>query len=82
MAKRKNPLNKGTYFHLYVDNCQYKMNIEPDEIKIISSDDVFDFLLNMQFINDDVNKRKEELVKQYQHYKYNESAKLLMIMNS
>lgn len=77
MAKRKNPLNKGTYFHLYVDNCQYKMNIEPDEIKIISSDDVFDFLLNMQFINDDVNKRKEELAKQYQHYKYNESAKFI-----
>lgn len=36
-------------FQSYVDGCTYKMTYEtPDEIKIIKSDDVFDYIYNVK----------------------------------
>ena len=63
---RKTWLNKGSYFDLYVKACNYKMNFdEPMEIKTITSDDVFDYLLDVRSINANVNRRKERLSKDY-----------------
>lgn len=71
-ALRKTYDERGSYFHLYVGRCEYDMTLEePSEVKLITSDDVFDYLLDIRSINAHVNRRKEMLSKQYLDYKYN-----------
>ena len=42
-ASRKSTIDKGSYFDLYVKHCDFKMSFdEPTEIKLVTSDDVFD----------------------------------------
>ena len=70
-AVRKNRIDKGNYFNLYVDLCKHNMIYEePTEIKVISSDDVFDYLLNIRAINARVNRNKERLSKEYLNAKF------------
>lgn len=70
-ATRKSPFDKGNLFEVYVRNCDFEMIIdEPDEIKIISSDDVFDYLLDVRSINANISRRKEKLSKEYLEAKY------------
>ena len=69
-ASRKSPIDKGSYFDLYVEHCDYEMSFEqPMEIKLITSDDVFDYLIDVRSINANVNRQKERLSKEYLDYK-------------
>lgn len=71
-AKTLNDINKGSYFDEYVKLCKYEMAYdEPLEIKLITSDDVFDYLLDIRSINSNVNRKKEALSKEYLDYKFN-----------
>lgn len=71
-AQRKNTFNKGNRFDSYVELCSYEIGInDPSEIKMISSDDVFDYLLDVRSINQHVNRIKERLGKEYLEHKYN-----------
>ena len=73
-ASRRSKVNKGSYFDLYVDHCNYEMSFEqPMEIKLITSDDVFDYLLDVRSINASVNREKERLSKAYLEYKFNKA---------
>ena len=73
-ATRKSPIDKGSYFDLYVKHCTYEMSFEqPTEIKLITSDDVFDYLLDIRSINANVNRQKEKLSKEYLDYKFNKN---------
>ena len=68
---RKSTLDKGSFFDLYVRSCEYDMSLdEPLEIKTITSDDVFDYLLDIRSINSHVNRRKERLSKEYLEAKF------------
>lgn len=71
-ATRLNPLEKGGLFDLYVSECDAMMNYlnSPSEIKAITSDDVFDYLLDIRSINSTVHRRKEELSQEYLNNKY------------
>lgn len=72
-ANCKSDNEKGTFFKQYVDSCQYEMALEkPLEIKALSSDDVFDYLLDIRSINSNINRRKEILCREYLNTKYNE----------
>lgn len=72
-STRKSNLDKGTFFDLYVEDCQYeKIYEEPDEIKTITSDDIFDYLLDIRSINANVNRRKEKLSREYLEAKYSD----------
>ena len=54
-ASRKSSIDKGSYFDLYVKHCDYEMSFdEPTDIKLITSDDVFDYLLDVRSINANV----------------------------
>ena len=71
-ASRKSLIDKGNVFETYVRTCNCEMGFEsPLEIKVISSDDVFDYLLDIRSINTNVNRRKIELSKEYLNNKYN-----------
>ena len=70
-AVRKNKIDKGNYFKLYVDKCKYKINNNNfEDIKMISSDDIFDYLLDVRAINSSVNRKKEELSKEWLEARY------------
>lgn len=74
-ASRKSSIDKGSYFDLYVKRCDYEMSFdEPTEIKLITSDDVFDYLLDVRSINANVNRQKEKLSKEYLDYKLNKDG--------
>lgn len=74
-ASRKSPIDKGSYFDLYVKHCDYEMSFEqPMEIKLITSDDVFDYLIDVRSINANVNRQKERLSKEYLDYKFNNNG--------
>lgn len=71
-ADRKSNFDKGTFFELYQEKCQYEMAFEkPIEIKLLTSDDVFDYLLDIRSINSNVNRTKEYYSQVYLNHKYN-----------
>lgn len=71
-ASKKNILNKGNLFDLYVKRCTCEMSFNnPYEIKLVTSDDVFDYLLNIRSINSGVNNTKDRLSKEYLNNRYN-----------
>ena len=73
-AERKSRLDKGPYFDLYVEHCDYNMTFDsPLEIKLITSDDVFDYLLDVRAINSNVNRTKERLGREYLNYKFEDN---------
>lgn len=71
-ATRKQKFSKGEFFNKYVDRCSNDMVLEkPDEIKIVTSDDVFDYLFDIRTINNHIDKNRNELFEEYLNYKYN-----------
>ena len=56
----------GEMFQTYVDYCKYETSLEiPDEVKIIKSDDVFDYIYNVKRINNRGFNQREALLKEY-----------------
>lgn len=71
-AIKKSDVSKGVYFDNYVSLVSFEMSLEkPMEIKLITSDDVFDNLLDIRAINTGINRNKDFLVKAYLDNKYN-----------
>lgn len=72
-ASKRNLDNRGDFFKNYVkicnDRCELIHLSECKQIKYISSDDVFDYLLDLRAINTGINRRKENLVNEYYEYK-------------
>ena len=74
-AARKSKIDKGSYFSLYVNSCNFEMSMEkPIEIKVLTSDDIFDYLLNIRSINSGVNNRKEYLTNEWLNLKFNKES--------
>lgn len=74
-ASKKNINDLGELFDTYVDRCESIMTFNRyKEVKLISSDDVFDYLLDLRAINSKVNRRKEILSEEYFNYKYTPSS--------
>lgn len=71
-AERKNPIEKGAFFDNYVQRTSYDMGLTPVEIKAITSDDVFDYLLDVRSINTGIHRRKEDLSQEYLQKKFTE----------
>ena len=70
-ASRNNPFAKGERFDSYLRLCKYEMtNNIPYEIKAISSEDIFDYLLNVRRINHGLYNRRSEVTKEYVSSKY------------
>ncbi len=75
-AIRKALLNKGSIFEWYVQLCDFSMSYDkPIDIKMITSDDIFDYLLDVRSINTNVNRRKETLSQEYLTEKYDISER-------
>lgn len=74
-ALRKSIRDQGSFFNLYVKWCEYELSFQhPLEIKFISSDDIFDYLLDIRSINANVNRRKEMLSQEYLTAKFGHNS--------
>lgn len=69
--KRDTIYNRTNFFEDYVKLCNYKVkNKIPENSRIITSDDVFDFMLNLRSINEGIDRKREELFEDYLDTKY------------
>lgn len=63
--------NRSNFFEDYTRMCSYELDCNiPRHSKIITSDDVFDFMLNLRSINNGINQKREELFDEYLDAKY------------
>ena len=61
-AERDTLSNRSSFFGDYIGMCDFEMTHEgrPEEIRMITSDDVFDFMLNLRALNDGVDRKREQ----------------------
>jgi predicted ATPase len=63
--------NKSNFFPDYVKLCQVNVRAEiPDNSRIITSDDVFDYILDIRHLNEGIDLRREEVFAEYLDAKY------------
>lgn len=68
---RESVYNRSNFFEDYLKMCDFEMR-EPvsESSRIITSDDVFDFVLNLRCLNDGISQKREELFEEYLENKY------------
>lgn len=70
-ADRESIYNKSNFYSDYVKLCKVYIEDEiPKDIKIITSDDVFDYMLNVRNINDGIDQKRSEIFGDYLESKY------------
>ncbi len=64
--KRDSLYNRSNFYEDYTAMCRYDTERAiPKESCIITSDDVFDFMLNLRSVNEGIDQRREELFEEY-----------------
>lgn len=64
-AIRHSEYNKSPFFEKYVNLCRIYGDDIPQNSQILSSDDVFDYVMNMRYLNSNVDFHREELFRGY-----------------
>ena len=75
------PFNTGELFDTYVNMCEYRMGYDdygykyhiPNGSRIITSDEVFDYLIASRVSNQDIAERKEKAIPTYEELKFGEN---------
>ncbi len=78
------PFNKSAIFDYYLDFCDYKTAVDdygnelkiPSKSRIITSDDVFDYMLNVRVNNDEINESVEKARKYREELAFKETIKM------
>ena len=72
-VQRDSLYNRSNFFEDYIRLCDFETEHKiPKHSAIITSDDVFDFMLNLRSINEGIDRRREELFQDYLERKYGE----------
>ena len=87
--KRISPFNIGETFDLYVRECEYKLWLDdcgnfcdiPRESRIITSDDIFDYMLAVRSNNSEIADAVKEHKKRYAELKFGETIKMQGLNN-
>jgi predicted ATPase len=70
-GSRDSIYNKSNFFPDYVNMCDIYVETDiPKNSRIITSDDVFDYILNIRSINEGIDIKREKLFKEYLESKY------------
>lgn len=70
-VQRDSLYNRSSFFEEYIKLCGYELNTSlPDNSRIITSDDVFDYILNVRSVNSGIDGKREELFEEYTENKY------------
>ena len=65
--------NKSNFFLDYVSLCDMDAREDiPENSRIIASDDVFDYMLNIRSLNEGIDQKREKLFKEYLDAKYSQ----------
>lgn len=71
---RDTPYNRSNFFEDYTDCCGFQLAGPaaslPAASRVITSDDVFDFMLNIRTLNQGIDRKREELFDEYLEAKY------------
>lgn len=67
---RHSAFNSGAFFSQYVKGCKLTGEQLPNNSQILTSDDVFDYVLNIRYLNDGIDARRTELFDEYMERKY------------
>lgn len=63
--------NRSNFFEAYTKLCDYDIKIRiPPHSRVITSDDVFDYMLNLRSINNGIDYKREDLFHEYLDEKY------------
>lgn len=69
--KRESRFNRSAFFLDYIGLCRYEgAGPMPEGSSIITSDDVFDYMLNIRALNEGIDEKREELFAEYTELKY------------
>ena len=70
-AARESVYNRSNFFEDYLRMCDFETQGPlPGDSRIVTSDDVFDFVLNLRCLNDGISRKREELFEEYLENKY------------
>ena len=69
-AKRGAAFNSSAFFQDYVSLCQVQTGAMPAECRVLTSDDVSDYLLDLRALNDGVDRKREALLTDYADRKW------------
>jgi predicted ATPase len=69
--RRDSAYNKSNFFPNYVNMCEMSIAKDiPENSRIITSDDVFDYMLNIRNLNEGIDLKREELFEEFLDAKY------------
>jgi len=71
--KRESAYNRSNFFEDYLKRCRLETEQRiPPGSRIITSDDVFDYMLDLRALNEGIDRKREELFEEYLDAKYSE----------
>lgn len=71
--KRESMYNRSNFFPNYIALCDAALERDiPEHSRIITSDDVFDYMLGVRTLNEGIDTKREELYQEYLDAKYSE----------
>lgn len=71
--QRDSLYNRSNFFEDYIKRCDFNLNSSiPDGSSVITSDDVFDFMLTLRSVNEDIDDKRTELMDDYTSTKYSD----------
>lgn len=71
--QREAMYNRSSFFEDYIGLCHYDLDEEiPENSKIITSDDVFNYMLNLRALNEGIDLKREVLFEDYLDAKYSD----------
>ena len=69
-AQRSASFNKSSFFGNYVNRCEAKWDVFYHDSTVITSDDVFDYLFDLRALNQGIDNKREDLLREYMDLKY------------
>ena len=70
-AERSAAYNRSSFFEDYLSFCSFKIDSTlPENRRIVTSDDVFDYMLNLRALNAGIDLKREEIFTQYMNARH------------
>lgn len=69
--KRESVFNRSSFFEDYLELCHYRLEDDiPQESSVVTSDDVFDYALNIRHMNMGIDLKRSKMFEEYLEAKY------------
>ncbi|HIU33651.1 MAG TPA: AAA family ATPase [Candidatus Pullichristensenella excrementigallinarum] len=69
-GERQSAYNKSNFFQDYVDLCRISTRGPAVPCRILTSDDVFDYMLDIRTLNEGIDRKREDLFEEYLDARY------------